>query len=198
MDNTKTKTTLLPRTCRECGCTFKGGPRAWYCPKCRDERQKEADRKFKARKRAGDVIPIGSIIKCKECGSDIIKNSGSQLYCEKCAEKHLKEVDNAQSLEWKRNNPERYKQSKREFGRKRSESEKSQKSGMTGVAWDKVKHLWCATINLDGKQHILIRTKDKDTAINARQDAQAIKESGKLTQNTIDEIKCKYRKKAGT
>lgn len=33
-------TTIRPRTCRECGATFDGGPRAWYCPNCRAIRKK--------------------------------------------------------------------------------------------------------------------------------------------------------------
>ena len=40
--------TLKPRVCRQCGATFLGGPRAWYCPDCRAERRAEADRRAKA------------------------------------------------------------------------------------------------------------------------------------------------------
>lgn len=29
------------RICKECGIKFSGGPRAWYCPNCRKERQKK-------------------------------------------------------------------------------------------------------------------------------------------------------------
>ena len=65
------------------------------------------DKEFKERKRAGNVIPVGSIIKCEICGKEIIKKGGLQRYCEKCAAKHLKEVDNQQSLAWKKENPEK-------------------------------------------------------------------------------------------
>lgn len=35
------KSTLATRTCRQCGVKFTGGPRAWYCPECREARVKE-------------------------------------------------------------------------------------------------------------------------------------------------------------
>lgn len=55
---------ILPRICKECGKSFPGGPRAWYCPDCRRERKKH-DKEFKERKRSGKVIPNGSVIKCE-------------------------------------------------------------------------------------------------------------------------------------
>ena len=36
---------LKDRTCRTCGTTFKGDPRAWYCPTCRAERERASRRK---------------------------------------------------------------------------------------------------------------------------------------------------------
>ena len=62
-------TTIRPRTCRECGTTFDGGPRAWYCPSCRAIRQKEADAR---RRKNGTIRPLGSIDHCTICGKEYI------------------------------------------------------------------------------------------------------------------------------
>lgn len=75
--------TLKPRVCRQCGATFLGGPRAWYCPDCRAERRAEADRRAKAN---GPQRPIGSIDKCEACGGEYIVTSGNQKYCPSCKE----------------------------------------------------------------------------------------------------------------
>lgn len=32
----KRESVVRLRTCRECGSQFYGGPRAWYCPECRE------------------------------------------------------------------------------------------------------------------------------------------------------------------
>lgn len=32
---------IYDRTCIRCSRSFQGGPRAWYCPDCRKERQRE-------------------------------------------------------------------------------------------------------------------------------------------------------------
>lgn len=40
----KGTSTLRMRVCRQCGIEFMGGPRAWYCPTCRIERQREQER----------------------------------------------------------------------------------------------------------------------------------------------------------
>ena len=97
--------TLGIRTCRQCGSEFLGGPRAWYCPTCREERKKRHDREFKERKRAGKVIPVGSSIRCETCGKDMIKNGGFHRFCDECAANHLKQVDNAQSIAWNKSHP---------------------------------------------------------------------------------------------
>ena len=48
------------RICRDCGCIFSGGPRSWYCEKCRAERRKEAHTKHVNRKKMGLSVKIGS------------------------------------------------------------------------------------------------------------------------------------------
>jgi len=89
--------TLRPRQCRECGCSFMGGPRAWYCPTCRDIRQKEADRRFK---RNGPQRPIGSTDLCECCGQPYTVNSARQRYCKECAPGEVRKACNELSRRW--------------------------------------------------------------------------------------------------
>ena len=98
------KDNVLPRICKTCGISFFGGPRAFYCPECRQERKKEQSKRYKERNKNGSTTPLGSIIQCESCGCDIIKRSGLQRFCKKCAKKHLKIIDNKQSLVWNKNN----------------------------------------------------------------------------------------------
>lgn len=90
-------TTIRPRTCRTCGTTFDGGPRAWYCPSCRAERQKEASRR--ARKE-GTKRPLGSIDHCVICGKEYIVNSARQRYCPDCAPEAYAAADREASKAW--------------------------------------------------------------------------------------------------
>lgn len=172
---------MLPRICRGCGAAFSGGPRAWYCPKCREERKRAQGRDFQRRKKAGSVAPIGSVIRCEICGKEIVKNSGLQRFCEDCAKTHLKEIDNAQSLAWKRENPEKVKKSKHDMIKRRS-AEEGKSSGCVGVCWDKTKRAWIASIGYQGKQYSLIQTKDLELAIKFRKEAEAAKKNGNLEE----------------
>lgn len=90
------------RTCRECAIVFSGGPRAWYCPKCREQRKKDQHKSHLIRKKKGDVRAIGSVDQCIVCGNDYIVDSGNQHYCKKCSVPAIKEVDRTQSLEYYR------------------------------------------------------------------------------------------------
>ena len=89
------------RVCRQCGATFLGGPRAWYCPSCRLERRREADRNYKAR---GTNRPLGSIDLCVVCGKPYTVNSSTQKYCPACAPDAVRAVDQAQSRAWNEQN----------------------------------------------------------------------------------------------
>ena len=100
------------RICRQCGRQFLGGPHAWYCPECRAERKREQTNRCK---RDGAVRKLGSIDHCQICGKEYIVEGGLQRYCASCAAKHLKEVDNAASLEYKKKNPEKIKKANVEF-----------------------------------------------------------------------------------
>ena len=77
------------RVCKECSQTFSGGPRAWYCPECRVERQRRQVRYPSKR-------PIGSKDICQNCGKKYIVNSGLQKYCPDCQPIMHKELDNRQ------------------------------------------------------------------------------------------------------
>ena len=90
------KTSLGTRICRQCGKTFQGGPRAWYCPECREERKKEAGRRHK---RIGTQRPLGSVDHCVKCGKEYVVTAARQKYCPDCAAKAIAEVDRRQALE---------------------------------------------------------------------------------------------------
>ena len=105
----KMKDNILPRICRTCGTSFLGGPRAFYCPECREERKKEQSKKYKECIKHGSIITLGSVIQCESCGCDIIKCSGLQRFCPQCAKKHLKIIDNKQSEDWNKKNKEKVK-----------------------------------------------------------------------------------------
>ena len=94
-------TTIRPRTCRECGTTFDGGPRAWYCPSCRAIRQKEADAR---RRKNGTIRPLGSIDHCTICGKEYIVNSARQRYCKDCAPEAYRQADREASKKWNKEN----------------------------------------------------------------------------------------------
>lgn len=102
----KSVNNLRPRTCRECGATFDGGPRAWYCPRCRAERQAQQNREYHERKKRGNTRKIGQKYPCEICGKMYVLSSGLQRYCVDCAKEHLKEIDNVQSREWNKDHPE--------------------------------------------------------------------------------------------
>lgn len=103
---------IRKRVCRSCGVKFDGGPRAWYCPTCREERKKKAQSEYKQRAKMGSSRKIGEVYKCEICGADYILEGGLQRFCKKCAPIHLKEVENAQSKEWNRTHPEEIKKHK--------------------------------------------------------------------------------------
>lgn len=85
------------RTCRECGKAFEGGPRAWYCPACRMERQRMQSREHK---RNGAVRKLGSEDTCTVCGAKYIVQSGKQQYCPTCAPVAVAEIDRKQAMEY--------------------------------------------------------------------------------------------------
>ena len=79
---------VRPRTCCQCGAEFLGGPRARYCPTCRQVRQRQSNAKYK---RSGASRPLGSTSICERCGVPYMVQSGQQRYCKDCAEEAVKE-----------------------------------------------------------------------------------------------------------
>ena len=94
---------MYNKICRQCGASFKGGPRAYYCPICRVERTRDSWRKFAQKGRKADR-PIGSMDKCVACGCDYVVNSARQKYCPNCAPEQVKAVDRVQGLDYYANN----------------------------------------------------------------------------------------------
>lgn len=78
----KRDTVVRQRVCRQCGAVFPGGPRAWYCPSCRRERQTAANLRHK---QSGTNRPLGSTDCCERCGNPYTVNSSRQKYCPDCA-----------------------------------------------------------------------------------------------------------------
>lgn len=95
------------RICRACGATFLGGPRAWYCPVCRQERGKEAAKRFRQKGRVADR-PLGSTDKCVRCGKEYVVNSARQKYCPDCAYDAVREVDRIASKAWNQSHKDQY------------------------------------------------------------------------------------------
>ena len=94
-------TTIRPRTCRECGATFDGGPSARYCPSCRAIRRKENAKRYRQN---GPARPLGSIDHCIVCGKEYVVKSGLQHYCPDCAEEAVRQLDREASKKWNAEN----------------------------------------------------------------------------------------------
>ena len=93
---------IAQRVCRSCGVTFDGGPRAWYCPDCREVRKKNQAKEAKERAKIGKTRKINSIDICKRCGCEYYVKSGMQIYCESCGELVVREKDAAAAKKhWK-------------------------------------------------------------------------------------------------
>ncbi|MDL2315488.1 hypothetical protein LJC59_00195 [Desulfovibrio sp. OttesenSCG-928-A18] len=99
-----TSQNLRPRICRPdkggCGRPFMGGPRAWFCPYCREERRRAAGRRHLRRKRQGLARTIGEPDICPICGREYEVKGGNQRYCPECAPCVILENDAEQGLEW--------------------------------------------------------------------------------------------------
>lgn len=91
---------LQNRICKACGIEFIGGPRAYYCKTCREERRKFASKEYKERKKKGTVRAIGNIDICDICGEKYIVNSGQQRFCSNCQKSHNLEHDRATGLKY--------------------------------------------------------------------------------------------------
>ena len=95
------------RTCRQCGASFDGGPRAWYCPTCRAERKREATARYRGKGRKADR-PIGSTDKCVVCGTEYVVKCARQKYCPGCAYEAVRAVDRPASRAWNQAHKDTY------------------------------------------------------------------------------------------
>lgn len=111
----KRETVIRPRTCRQCGTVFPGGPRAWYCPECRQERRRAGDRESK--RRGAARRPIGSKDVCVRCGKEYVVSSGRQMYCPDCADAAVREKERARKADYYRENQDKFSARKRELAR---------------------------------------------------------------------------------
>ena len=108
---------IRKRTCKQCDRIFDGGPRAWYCPTCREERRKIRASGYR---KNGPKRRIGSIDQCEKCGEPYTVDGGGQRYCKKCAPDAIREKDRQQGLEWYYRNFDSYNPHRNEVRRKKT------------------------------------------------------------------------------
>lgn len=137
--------TKAPRTCRECGVIFDGGPRAWYCPDCREVRKKLYKARAKENRKRGKNITLGeSVGRCEVCGKEFIYASARQRYCYDCAKEAIKASDRRQGLVWY------YANNTEERRKAKSQRQKERRNGRKGkqrdldllVAWKSLTKKW--------------------------------------------------------
>lgn len=128
------------RICQNCGSVFQGGPRAWYCPTCRIERAKEANREHKKRKKLGTSRKVGDLQICIDCGCKYAYYIGASERCPECAKKHGKIIDNQKSKEWNACNKNEYLKAKREYGKRKHENTRNVKTGEKYIYSDSGKY----------------------------------------------------------
>lgn len=109
----KQEAAIRPRTCRQCGVVFPGGPRAWYCPECREDRRRARDRA--AKRRGASRRPLGSTDICVRCGKEYTVSNGRQIYCPECAEVAVREKERVRKIDYYRENRESLSSRKREL-----------------------------------------------------------------------------------
>lgn len=107
----KQDSVVRSRVCRQCGKQFQGGPRAWYCPECREIRRKESAAR---RAKTGTVRPLGSVDVCEICGVEYIVNSARQRYCKNCADEAVRQNVNPKKAIYAQENKARLKDQQKE------------------------------------------------------------------------------------
>jgi uncharacterized Zn ribbon protein len=88
---------IQDRVCKVCGRSFRGGPRAFYCPECRYTRQRDREAGYR---KNGSKRPLGSIDLCERCSKEYTVVSGLQRFCPECRPIHTTEYDRETSLEF--------------------------------------------------------------------------------------------------
>ena len=115
--NAKQDSVVRSRVCRLCGKTFPGGPRAWYCPECREIRRKESAARCA---KTGTIRPLGSIDRCEICGGEYIVNSARQRYCKDCAAEAIRQNVIPHKAEYAKENMTRLKEQQKELRKDRT------------------------------------------------------------------------------
>ena len=113
----KQDSVIRDRVCQQCGKAFPGGPRAWYCPDCREIRRKESAAR---RSKEGTIRPLGSIDTCEICGGEYVVNSARQRYCKNCAAEAVRQNVNPRKAEYAKENMERLKEQQKELRKDRN------------------------------------------------------------------------------
>ena len=119
---------IYDRICRTCGVSFRGGPRAWYCPDCRRERERERKKHYNS---DGFTRHIGQKCLCDNCGKEYTLEGGLQKYCPDCQAEMHKKLDNEQGTTYYHDHVDKaersakrrkhYAENKDELNRKRRE-----------------------------------------------------------------------------
>lgn len=107
---------ISKHTCRQCGVSFQGGPRAWYCPNCRQERRRARERGYQ---RNGSLRKLGSTDLCIRCGKEYIVVSGRQKYCPFCAGEAINETVRQHKRQYAAERSEQMAQYKKDMARNR-------------------------------------------------------------------------------
>lgn len=110
---------LLTRTCKNCKCTFDGGPNAQYCSECRKFRKKAYTEKWTMRKKQRESRQIGKLDLCEMCNQPYIVLSGTQRFCKECTLKAQFEKNKRQKKEFYEANRESI-NAKRSLDRKKT------------------------------------------------------------------------------
>lgn len=131
---------ITDKVCKNCGITFSGGPRAWYCPDCRQERAKKANRDHKMRKRLGISRKVGDWQTCIDCGRKYAYYIGASERCPECSKKYGQMIDREKSKEWNKANREKYLKTKREHEKRKRTSAGSVKTGEKYIYFDRGKY----------------------------------------------------------
>lgn len=98
---------MLQRICKQCGRSFQGGPRAFYCTSCRMERKRIQKANYIHRRRMGNVRLIGSKDRCEICGKEYIVVGSLQRFCPDCQPIHAREYDQKTAIEFYHSNKDR-------------------------------------------------------------------------------------------
>lgn len=128
---------MTDKRCDMCGLTFSGGPRASYCPTCREERRKQAAAEHRRRKRLGISRKVGDIQTCIDYGKKYEYYIGASERCTKCAEVHGKIIDRQNSQKWKSQNKAAYLKAKKDYSDRQKQKNGPVKTGEQCITFER-------------------------------------------------------------